>query len=187
MKQSAALWGGVLIAAGVAGGGYAYWRYRQGQASAASVGGLTVTVTPNPLANSQQLATAVFSWTNGTSAQQTYTVQAAWLEELSGGNGVIAGHLFNSSANASASLSNQSLVTSPAARLTTATAAAGGAASATLYGEIDPSLIVGPIGVVAWVVPGAGTSVLLASDPVGMQALQTTATGRRISTPLAVA
>lgn len=190
MDQKAALIGGVLVALGVAGGGYAYWRFRQGQAAIQSVGSLGVVVTPLPLPLSASLATVKVNWTNPTGAEATYGVQGAWLEELQGQNGVIAGHLLVSQTLAQQAHSNPSaaagIVTNPADRIQVATAVPGSPVSASLYGYVQPGALVGPVGLVLWIVAHPPSGKLLSADPVGANVSQTSAVGRHISEPLAV-
>lgn len=187
MNQSTAhLVGGSLIALGVGGGAYAYWRYRQRQQTNQHVSAPQVSVTPYPLPAGQSLATVTIAWQNGANVTANYAVQAAWLEEVSAPSGVIAGHLFNSQAAAQQSLSNPGLVTQAGARLAAATAPAGGTDRVTLYGNFNPSELVGPFALAIWIRQNPPASALLAQDPTGMQVTTTSAAGRFLSETLAV-
>lgn len=191
LKRGAALAGGTLIAIGVAGGGYAYWRYRQSKASAGLVAGASIAISDLPLPATDTLENVTVSFTNGGSQQQVFGVQAAWLEEFTGADGVIGGHLFTSAVLAQQADQDPStagaLVTTPADRVATTSLAGGAAGSVTLYGFITPSALVGPFGLVVWIVPAPAAGTLLASDPVGMRASQTSSAGRSVSQTLASA
>ncbi len=191
MNRTTALLGGSLIAVGLAGGTYAYYEYKRTTQMAGSVSAVQVAVTPLPLPAATTLASATFTWQNPTSAPVTYGVQAAWLEEVSGSNGVIAGHLFVSAALAQQALAQPNeagaLVTNPAYRVATVNVPAGGSQPVTLYGMFDPTTAVGPFALAAWIVPNPSTGALLARDPTGLSVANTSGAGRFVSELLATA
>lgn len=164
--------GAVVVAAGLGGGAYGISQVLRRQALAKRVSGLSVAVSPSSLnASGAQPVTVQVTWTNTTAGALTYGVQGVIVDEASGA-GLVAGHLFSSQAvasqahSASAAAAAQ-LVTSPADRVAGATAGAGASGSATLYGYIDPSALVGNIAVLVWVQPNPPSGALLVSDPAG--------------------
>lgn len=191
MNQTAAIVGGILVVGGIAGGAYAYSSYKRGAQTAGSVSSVQVTLSPQPLPAATTLATVTLGWTNPTSAAVIYGAQAAWLEEVKGSNGVIAGHLFNSQGLAQQALAQPStaglLVTNPLYRVATVTVPAGAAGSVNLYGMFNPVTAVGPFALAVWLVPNPPTSALLATDPTGVAVSRTTGTGRFISQVLETA
>jgi hypothetical protein len=161
--------GALLLGLGVAGAVDLYQQGKRAQDAARDVQGTTISPSPASLSGSAQQALSVLiSWRNPGSAAITYGIQGVLVEEADAatGNGVVAGHLFTSAADAQDAEGGQlALVTDPSARVAFVHVAAGASGSATLYGVANPSEVVPPFGIVVWIVPYAAQGQLLGADP----------------------
>jgi len=169
--------GSTLAAAGVGGAVYFGYQYLHGKQIGNAVTNLSATIAPAVLQPSgPQQVTVTVNWQNASNRKWTYGVQGAVLEQATTNGGIVAGHLFNSQSTASQAegafiagdiSAVQQMIASPADRVVFTTANPNSTASATLYGYIDPSEIVGPIEIVVWIEPGARAGELVTQDPVG--------------------
>lgn len=179
---------GGLAAVGVGLGtaGYLLSGYARAKNLSVSVQGLTLSLSPSELSPSgSQLLTATASWTNGTTGQVPYAVQAAVIEEASGGGGtmggIVSGHLFRSAAVAGQAIGVFTSQGATAAAAFSADAANRlvivranpGAATAQLFGYVDPGAVVPPLAVVVWVAPLSALQAyspgLIVRDATGTQ------------------
>lgn len=166
--------GGVLIAAGLGGAGYALYRILEANKSAGHVGtGIQVSFSPGELSatGTQQTLAMTLAWQNPGDAE-TYAVQACILA----GNGAVAGHFYVSAADAAKAESDYTAVSpaaaaqdaaDPAMRVASASAAADGTGTVTLNAQVTPSEIQLPLRAVFWILPGGDTGSLVANDPTG--------------------